>query len=102
MSLTFVFNEFGRETLSVHADRCARSSGLAVRLMNDLDGEEYATVSLDLGIQHLADDEFVFKTFNGYHMLLTAMLEAGIVEVTDRSVHVGAIGPQPICRLLKR
>jgi hypothetical protein len=102
MTLTFAFNEFGPCNLSVHTDRYAHGSGLAVRLTDESDGADYATVSLDLGFQDLADDEFVFKTFNSHHMLLRAMLDAGIVEITDRSVVAGAIGPQPVCRLLGR
>jgi hypothetical protein len=102
MPRTFPFDEFGPCALSVQTGRYARGSGLAVKLIDASDGSDYADVSLDLGIQDLADDEFVCKTFNSHFMLLSAMLEAGIVELTGRVVAVGAIGPQPVCRYMER
>lgn len=102
MPRTFQINEFGPCTLSVRTDRYACGSGLAVKLIDASDGSDYADISLDLGIQGLSDDEFVFKTFNGHHMLSTAMLGAGLVEPTGRWIDVGARGPRPVCRYFER
>lgn len=88
-------------TLSVRAVVYAHGNGLAVQLIDEEDGEPYATVSLNLGGVALADDEFVFKTYSENDGLLDAMLAGGIVEKTGRVVEVGFAGAQPICRLLK-
>ena len=87
--------------LSVHAESYVHG-GLAVQLIDESDGMDYATVSLNLGGMRLADDEFVFKTYSENEGLLEAMVQVGIVETTGRVVEVGMAGPQPICRLLKR
>ncbi len=76
--------------------------GLAVQLIDESDGLDYATVSINVEGVRLADDEFVFKTYSENDGLLEAMVHAGIVEKTGRVVEVGMAGSQPICRLLKR
>jgi hypothetical protein len=76
--------------------------GLAVQLMDELDGELYATDSIHVRGVRLAQDEFIFKTYSENDGLLESMLDAGIVEETGRSVELGFTGPQPICRLVKR
>ena len=63
---------------------------------------DYATASINVVGVRLADDEFVFKTYSENDGLLEAMIAAGIVQKTGRSVEVGMAGRQPICRLLKR
>lgn len=49
-------------TVSIRADRYMHGGGLAVQLVTEPDGEWYATVSMNLELPDLADDEFVFKT----------------------------------------
>lgn len=85
--------------LSVKTDRYRHGGGLVVEVIDEEDGMPYATVSVNLGISSLADDEFVFKTYSENEGLLEAMLAAGIVERTERTVEVGMAGAQPICRL---
>ena len=87
--------------VSVSLDEYAHG-GMAVQLVDELDGEIYATVSVYVRGVRLAPDEFVFKTYSENEGLLESMLAAGIVEDTERCVDLGFAGPQPICRLLQR
>jgi hypothetical protein len=89
-------------TLVVQMERYMHGGGLVVDLVSEDDGEPYTTVSVNLGVSGLADDEFVFKTYSENEGLLEKMLAAGIVEDTGRTAEAGMAGPQPICRLLKR
>ena len=92
-------NQFRR--LFVSVDQYAQG-GIAVRLKDVLDGEQYATVSIHVHGVCLAADEFVFKTYSENEGLLESMLNAGFVEATGRSVQLSFGEPQPICRLIKR
>ena len=56
--------------------------GLAVQLMDESDGELYATVSIYVRGICLAEDTFVFKTYSENEGLLESMLKAGVVEET--------------------
>ena len=76
--------------------------GIAVRLKDVVDGEQYATVSIHVDGVRLAADEFVFKTYSENEGLLESMLNAGFVEATGRSVQLSFGEPQPIYRLIKR
>ena len=97
--MEFEFNKYGPRKLSVETDLYTFGGGHVVDLIDDT-GEPYARVSINCGVP-LADDEFVFKTYSENDGLIEAMLAAGVVETTGRSVDVGLAGPQPICRLLK-
>lgn len=81
--------------VSVHTDHYRHGGGLAVELICVEDGLSYAMVSINVEGARLADDEFVFKTYSENEGLLEDMLDAGIVELTGRSMDLG-----PICRLL--
>ena len=76
--------------------------GLAVHLMDESDGEPYATVSIYVRGVCLGEDQFVFKTYSENEGLLESMLKAGVVEETGVSVELSFGDPQPICRLVKR
>lgn len=76
--------------------------GLAVQLMDELDQEPYATVSIYVRGVCLDEDTFVFKTYSENEGLLESMLKAGVVEETGVSVELEFGEPLPICRLLKR
>lgn len=76
--------------------------GLAVQLMDESDGELYATVSIYVSGVRLAEGEFIFKTYSENEGLLESMLKAGIVEETGRYFDLAFGEPQPICRLVKR
>jgi hypothetical protein len=80
--------------VSVHTDRYTHGGGLAVQLIDDADGMDYATLSVNVQGTSLADDEFVFKNYSENEGLLEAMLGAAVVELTGRSCDLG-----PICRL---
>jgi hypothetical protein len=93
---TVTIKHFGRSiTVSVHAQQYYRGNGLAVRLIDESDGEDYAMVSVNIEGLTLKDDEFVFKTYSENEGLLEGLLAAGVVEQTGRSESLG-----PICRLL--
>lgn len=87
--------------VSVSVDEYAHG-GLAVQLMDVLDGVPYSTVSVCVRGVQLADDEFIFKTYSENEGLLESMLKAGVVEETGRLVELAFGDPQPICRLIKR
>ena len=87
--------------LSVELDEY-RSGGLAVQLLEEPSQEYFTTVSVNVEGLNISDDEFVFKTYSENEGLFEAMLAAGIVEPTGRSVSLGFAGPQPICRLAKQ
>ena len=86
-------------TVSVHTDRYMYGGRLVVQLVDEADGQDYATVSVNGGMVSLADDEFVFKTYSENEGLLEGLVAAGVVETTERFVELGFAGPQPICRL---
>jgi hypothetical protein len=87
---------FGRTvTVSIQTDQYTHGGGLAVRLIDEADGEDYATVSVNVEGVTLEDDEFVAKTYTENEGLLEELLAAGVVELTGRSCDVG-----PVCRLL--
>jgi hypothetical protein len=91
---TVTLTHFGRQvTVSVHAERYHHGGGLAVQLMED--GEDYATLSVNVAGVPLKDDEFVAKTYSENEGLLEGLLAAGVVERTGRWAEIG-----PICRLL--
>ena|ERR1043165_5979099 len=92
---------FGKSvTVSVHIERYWHGNGIFVQLVDEVRGEDYATVSVNARAS-LAADEFAFKTYSENEGLLEALLAAGVVETTGRFVELGFAGPQPICRLLR-
>jgi len=102
MSTSFTIRTAGeRRPVAVELDEY-KNGELAVQLIDLQDGELYATVSIYVRGVWLAKDEFVFKTYSENEGLLEAMLDAGIVEDTERSVQLPFGDPQPICRLLKK
>jgi len=103
MPHSFNISDIAGEPRSVFVSTDAYAhGGLAVQLMDVLDGEPYTTVSVCVRGVRLADDEFIFKTYSENEGLLESMLKTGIVEETGRSVELEFGEPQPICRLLKR
>ena len=94
-------NHLGKPiTVSIQTDRYQHGGGLAVQLIDEKDGGDYATVSVNVQTASLKEDEFVFKTYSENEGLLEALLAAKVVAVTGRTVEVGMAGPQPICRLV--
>jgi hypothetical protein len=92
---TFLFTTGGLTyRLQVRADTYAAGGGLAVLLIDESDGMYFATASINVKGLNLSDDEFVFKTYSENEGLLEAMLAAGVIGLTGRSVDLG-----PICRL---
>lgn len=70
---------------------------LAVQLLSR--GEDYATVSVNLPMERLSPDEFVFKTYSENEGLFEELLRVGAIEWTGRTAGNAAIGPLPVCRL---
>lgn len=70
---------------------------LAVQLL--CDGEDYATISVNLPGAPISPDEFVFKTYSENEGLFEELRRVGAIEWTGRTAGNTTIGPLPICRL---
>ena len=70
---------------------------LAVQLV--CHGEGYATVSVNLPMEPLGHDEFVFKTYSENEGLYEELLRTGVIEWTGRTADTRTLGPLPVCRL---
>ncbi len=103
MSKSFTFNVGARSRrLSVVTDEYVYGKNLAVLLVDESASEIYTTVSINVPGVRLPKDEFIFKTYSENTGLLGAMLAAGIIETTGRSIPIGCDEPQPVCRLVAR
>jgi hypothetical protein len=91
-------DHYGLREVEIITDRYGNGR-LAVQLVEN--GEGYATVSVNLPMEHIGRDEFVFKTYSENEGLYEALLRAGVIEWTGRVAGTRTLGPLPICRLTK-
>lgn len=93
-SLPFTIERFGKPlVLYVVREQYAHGGRMAVQLYDE-EGEDYATVSINVEGVPLMEDEFIFKTYSENEGLLEGMLGAGMVKLAGRACDLG-----PICRL---
>ena len=72
------------------------TGNLAVQLVAD--GEDYATLSVNMQDVTLAASEFLFKTYSENDGLLEAMIAAGTVVVIR--IEDTAAGSLPVCQVV--
>lgn len=92
-------DHYGLKEVEIHTGRY-QNGRLAVQLVSQ--GEGYATVSVNLPMESVGHDEFVFKTYSENEGLYEALLQAGVIEWTGRTAGTRTLGPLPICRLTER
>jgi hypothetical protein len=85
----------GPVTLWIEARKDPQQSGLAVRLMSDVDGENSVNLSTYAGDLDLANDEFAFPVYEEIYDMYRALLSAGVIEDSDRKGGDGFV----VCRL---
>ena len=89
-------DHYGLKEVEIHTDRY-QNGRLAVQLVSQ--GEDYATVSVNLPMEQVCRDEFVFKTYSENEGLYEELLRSGAIEWTGRTADTRTLGPLPICRL---
>lgn len=91
-------DHYGLREVHIITDRY-QNGRLAVQLLHN--GEDYATVSVNLPTEQLSPDEFVFKTYSENEGLFEELLRVGAIEWTGRTAGSDTIGPLPVCRLTR-
>lgn len=89
-------DHYGLREVEIITDRY-QNGRLAVQLVSQ--GEDYATVSVNLPMEQIGRDEFVFKTYSENEGLYEELLRAGAIEWTGRTAGDRTLGPLPVCRL---
>jgi len=95
-SLLTIHHGGRRRDLEIHTGRYTNGR-LAVQLFDPSDQEMYATVSLNIPEEPLAEGQFIFKTYSENERLFEELLFAGAIKPV-RTAHL-PIGDLPICRL---
>jgi hypothetical protein len=88
-------DHYGLREVDIRTDRYPNGR-LAVQLLQN--GEDYATLSVNLPMESIGRDEFIFKTYSENEGLYEELLRAGVIEWTGRTAGDDTIGPLPICR----
>jgi hypothetical protein len=89
-------DHYGLKEVEIQTDRY-QNGRLAVELLQN--GEDYASVSVNLPMEKIGHDEFVFKTYSENEGLYEALLRPGVIEWTGRTAGDKTLGPLPVCRL---
>lgn len=89
-------DHFGLREVEIITDRY-QNGRLAVQLLER--GDDYATVSVNLPMEQIGADEFVFKTYSENEGLFDELLRVGAIEWTGRTAGDATVGPLPVCRL---
>ena len=85
----------GPHDLTLETDRYAYGNRLAVFAVEN--GEDFATLSVNIPEEPLSDGEFAFKTYSENEGLIEQFVAAGLIEFTGRYTR-WPLG-LPICRL---
>jgi hypothetical protein len=83
----------GSRDVDIETGRYANER-LAVQLVEN--GEDFATVSVNLPDEAIGPNEFAFKNYSENEGLLEELLQANVIEVTGRVTRSMLL---PICRL---
>lgn len=71
----------------------------ALQLVDSKTGEPIATATVNIPDKHLEENEIFIKNYSENEGMLLALIKAGIVEVTGRSVQSGFVNI-PIAKII--
>ena len=86
-------DHFGLKEVEIELGRY-QNGRLAVQLIEN--GEDYATVSVNLPFEEIGPDEFAFKTYSENEGLYEELIRSGEIEFTGRQTNTMGL---PICRI---